>query len=101
MIYWRMATTPKQATTRDTLNLRIKPELRGMIDRAAQLAGKNRTDFVLEAARRAAEDALLDRTVFSVSPKAYAEFLKRLDAPPQPNDRLRRTMQAQGPWDRV
>ena len=96
-----MATTPHRTTARDSLNLRIKPELRGLIDRAAQLAGKNRTDFVLEAARRAAEDALLDRTVFSVSPKAYAEFLKRLDAPPQPNDRLRRTMQAQGPWDRV
>jgi uncharacterized protein (DUF1778 family) len=96
-----MATTPKPATPRDTLNLRIKPELRGLIDRAAELAGKNRTDFVLDAARRAAEDALLDRTVFSVSPKAYAEFLKRLDAPLQPNDRLRRTMQAKAPWDRV
>jgi uncharacterized protein (DUF1778 family) len=96
-----MATTPKPATPRDTLNLRIKPELRGLIDRAAELAGKNRTDFVLDAARRAAEDALLDRTVFSVSPKAYAEFLKRLDAPPQPNDRLRRTMQAKAPWVRV
>jgi uncharacterized protein (DUF1778 family) len=95
-----MATTPNRATTRDSLNLRIKPELRGLIDRAAQLAGKNRTDFVLEAARRAAEDALLDRTVFSVSPKAYAEFLKRLDAPPQPNERLRRTMRARAPWDR-
>ena len=95
-----MATTPNRANTRDSLNLRIKPELRGLIDRAAQLAGKNRTDFVLEAARRAAEDALLDRTVFSVNPKAYAEFLKRLDAPPQPNERLRRTMQAQAPWER-
>ena len=101
MIPCRMATTPKRATTRDTLNLRIKPELRGLIDRAAQLAGKNRTDFVLEAARRAAEDALLDRTMFSVDAKAYAEFLKRLDAPPQPSDRLRRTMQAKAPWDRV
>ena len=96
-----MAATPKRITTRDTLNLRISPELRGLIDRAAQLAGKSRTDFILEAARRAAEEALLDRTMFSVSPKAYAEFLKRLDAPPQPNDRLRRTMQAKGPWDRV
>jgi uncharacterized protein (DUF1778 family) len=95
-----MATTPHRATTRDSLNLRIKPELRGLIDRAAQLAGKNRTDFVLEAARRAAEDALLDRTVFSVSPEAYAEFLKRLDAPPQPNERLRRTMKASAPWER-
>jgi uncharacterized protein (DUF1778 family) len=94
-----MATTPHRATTRHSLNLRIKAELRGLIDRAAQLAGKNRTDFVLEAARRAAEDALLDRTVFSVSPKAYAEFLERLDAPPKPNKRLRRTMQGQAPWD--
>lgn len=96
-----MATTPNRTAPRDSLNLRIKPELRGLIDRAAQLAGKNRTDFVLDAARRAAEDALLDRTVFSVSPKAYAEFLKRLDAPPRPNDRLRRTMRAAAPWDRV
>jgi uncharacterized protein (DUF1778 family) len=47
------------------------------------------------------EDALLDRTVFSVSPKPYAEFLKRLDARAQPNDRLRRTMKLQAPWDRV
>jgi uncharacterized protein (DUF1778 family) len=95
-----MATTPKQTPTRESLNLRIKPELRGLIDRAAQLAGKNRTDFVLEAARRAAEDALLDRTVFSVSPKVYAEFLARLDAPPRPNERLRRTMKAPAPWER-
>jgi uncharacterized protein (DUF1778 family) len=91
-------TTPRP-TARDSLNLRIKPELRGLIDRAAELAGKNRTDFVLDAARRAAEETLLDRTVFTVSPEAYAEFLARLDAPPQPNVRLRRTMQTPPPWD--
>jgi uncharacterized protein (DUF1778 family) len=85
-------------TKRETLNLRIKREQRGLIDRAAKTAGKNRTDFVLEAACRAAEHALLDRTVFSVSPKAYAEFLARLDAPPEPNERLRRTMQSPAPW---
>jgi uncharacterized protein (DUF1778 family) len=93
-------TSDEPATTRRTLNLRIKPELRGLIDRAAQLAGKTRTDFVLEAARRAAEDVLIDRTVFTVSAEAYAEFLVRLDAPLQPNERLRRTMQTLPPWDR-
>jgi uncharacterized protein (DUF1778 family) len=82
-----------------TLNLRIKPEERGLIDRAAKTLGKNRTDFVLDAARRAAEDALLDRTVFTFSPKAYAEFLARLNAPPQPNARLRQTMQTSAPWE--
>jgi uncharacterized protein (DUF1778 family) len=96
-----MATTTNRPAPRNSLNLRIKPELRGLIDRAAQLAGKNRTDFVLEAARRAAEDALLDRTVFTVSPKAYAEFLARLDASPQPSQRLRRTMRTPAPWDRT
>jgi uncharacterized protein (DUF1778 family) len=96
-----MATTSHRPTSRDSLNLRVKPELRGLIDRAAQLAGKNRTDFVLEAARRAADDTLLDRTVFTVSPEAYAEFLARLDAPPQPNARLRRTMRTPAPWDRA
>jgi uncharacterized protein (DUF1778 family) len=84
---------------RETLNLRIKPQERGLIDRAARSLGKTRTDFVLDAARRAAEDALLDRTVLTVSPKAYAEFLARLDAPPRPNERLRKTMKAKAPWD--
>ena len=69
-----------------------------MIDRAAASAGKNRTDFVLDAARHAAEDALLDSTVFVFSPKAYADFLARLDAPPQPNERLRRSLQTPAPW---
>jgi uncharacterized protein (DUF1778 family) len=85
---------------RDTLNLRIKPELRGLIDRAAELTGKNRTDFVLTAARRAAEDALMDQTVFAIHPKAYAEFLARLDAPPRPNARLRRSLKTKAPWEK-
>lgn len=88
-----------QGRKRQSLNLRIKPEERGLIDRAAKTLGKNRTDFMLDAARRAAEDALLDRTIFTVSPKAYAEFLMRLDAPPQPNERLRRTMGTSAPWE--
>jgi uncharacterized protein (DUF1778 family) len=89
----------QQGTRRATLNIRIRPELRGLIDRAAGIVGKNRTDFVLDAARHAAEDALMDRAMIAVSPKAYAEFLIRLDAPPKPNERLRRTMKTQAPWE--
>src|SRR5438094_5439250 len=85
---------------RDTLNLRIPAAERNLIDRAAESSGKTRTDFILEAARRAAEEALLDRAMLSVSPAAYAKFLARLDAPAQPNERLRRTMRAKAPWGR-
>ena len=87
-------------TKRDTLNIRIKPELRGLIDRAAELSGKNRTDFMLDAARHAAEDAILERTVFAVDSKAYAEFLARLDAPPRPNERLRRALRTPAPCEK-
>ena len=73
----------------NTLNLRIPATARNLIDRAAESSGKTRTDFILEAARRAAEDVLLDRTIFAVSPEVYAEFLARLDAAPQPNELTR------------
>ncbi|MCC6144717.1 MAG: DUF1778 domain-containing protein [Candidatus Hydrogenedentes bacterium] len=90
----------EEKKTRSTLNIRISSELRGLIDQAAQVSGKNRTDFVLDAARQAAEDALLDRTVFMVDPDTYAKFLALLDAPPQPNERLRKTLQTKAPWEK-
>ena len=95
------ATSTKRAQRRDTLNIRIKPEERGLIDRAAELTGKTRTDFVLEAARRAAVDALTERTLFLVDAETYAKFVAALDAPPRPNDKLRRTMTTPAPWDRT
>jgi uncharacterized protein (DUF1778 family) len=88
-----------KAAKRETLNIRIKPAERGLIDRAAELSGKTRTDFILEATRRAAEEALMDRTLFVVSPAAYAEFLARLDAKPAPNARLKRAMKTKAPWE--
>jgi uncharacterized protein (DUF1778 family) len=81
------------------LNIRIKPATRNLIDRAAELLGKTRTDFMLEASERRAEEVLLDRTVFTVSPEIYAEYFARLDAPPQLNERLKRTMTTKALWD--
>lgn len=93
-----LRTTP---TKRETLNLRIKPEERNLIDRAAKLRGKNRTDFMLDAARTAAEEALLDQAVITTNPEAYITFLARLDMLPQPNERLRKTMQTATPWEKA
>ncbi len=92
--------TPNAMTgKRETLNIRIKPEERGLIDRAARARGKNRTDFILDAARLAAEEALLDQVIVSVAPEVYAEFVARLDMPPQANARLRKTMRTPAPWE--
>lgn len=91
--------TSKNGDASVPLNIRIKPATRNLIDRAAELLGKTRTDFMLEASERRAEEVLLDRTIFTVSPEAYAEFLARLDAPAQSNKRLDRTMLTKAPWD--
>ena len=90
-----------RAARRQTLNIRIKVDERALIDRAAALSGQTRTDFVLAAARSAAEAALLDRAVFSVNAAAYRQFLAKLDAKPRPNARLRKTMQTASPWEEV
>ena len=94
-----MAAKLQQSAKRETLNVRVKPEDRNLIDRAAQLLGKSRTDFLLEAARRAAQDAVLDQTLFRVNPKVYAQFVARLDASPAPNEKLRKTMTTPAPWE--
>ncbi|EQD41352.1 protein containing DUF1778 [mine drainage metagenome] len=95
-----MKAAPARPPRRETLNLRIPAAERNLIDRAALTSGKTRTDFILEAARRAAEEALLDHAILAVDAQTYAKFLARLDAPPQPNARLRRTMQTRVPWSR-
>ncbi|MFC4623232.1 DUF1778 domain-containing protein [Comamonas nitrativorans] len=87
------------APQRETLNLRIKSEVRGLIDRAAQLRGKTRTDFILDAARSAAEEALLDRALVQVSPEAYAAFVQRLEQAPAANASLQKTLHTPAPWD--
>ena len=88
----------KSKREREALNMRIRPELRRLIDEAAEATGKNRTDFVLDAARQAAEAALLDQVHIQLNPKAYADFIARLDVQPQPNEFLRKTMQTPPVW---
>lgn len=93
------ANSASAGSRRESLNMRITEPTRLLIDRAADIAGKSRTDFILEAAQRAAEDVLLSQSLHMVGPDAYAAFLALLDAPAQPNEALRRTMQASAPWD--
>jgi len=45
------------------------------------------------------QNALLDRTLIRMNQKAYEAFLALLDAAPNPNDRLRKTLQSRAPWE--
>lgn len=84
---------------RSLINLRITPEDRRLIDRAAASTGKNRSEFMLEAARQAAEEALLDKLLFRVDAETFDRLQTELQEPPAANDRLRKLMQAKAPWE--
>jgi len=95
------ATRAKDREPRDvTINLRANQRQRALIDRAAETLGKNRSDFMLEAACREADAVLLDRRFFLLDEKAYKRFTAALDKPPAENPKLRRLLAARAPWER-
>ena len=79
------------------VHLRIREDVRKVIDRAASIRGKSRTDFMIDAAYRAAEDALLDQTLVRVDEDSYRHYLSLLDQPPG-GEGFERLMNARKPW---
>ena len=95
------ATRMKERQPRDvTINLRANQRQRALIDQAAETLGKNRSDFMLEAACREADTVLLDRRLFRLDEKAYKRFTAALDKSPADNPKLRRLLVSKAPWER-
>lgn len=81
------------------INLRALPEQRDLIDQAASLMGKNRSDFMLEAACERAQAVLLDQVFFTLDADKFKQFTALLDAPPVATEGLERLMAVKAPWD--
>ena len=80
------------------INLRALPEQRDLIDHAAQLLGKNRSDFMLEAACDKAQAIVLDQVFFNLDADKFRQFNELLDSPPASNPGLERLMAVEPPW---
>lgn len=82
-----------------TINLRAPRQIRELIDLAARVLGKSRTEFVLDSARSRAEDVLLDQRIFVLDEERYVEFLKILEQPPKPPEALKALLATKAPWE--
>ncbi len=81
------------------INMRADPKVRSLIDRAAEIAHRNRTEFVLEAAIQRAEEVILDQQLITVDADRFERFVAALDAPPASNPRLQQLMERKSPWE--
>jgi uncharacterized protein (DUF1778 family) len=88
-----------QAQDGITINIRARARQRDLIDEAAGRLGRSRSDFMLEASCREAENVLLDQAYLGLSEQKFAAFQALLDNPPEVSDRLRRTLSAKAPWE--
>lgn len=82
------------------VNFRMTDERLALIDRAAAIRGVTRTEFVLRSSEAAAIETLNERPVIALDDEAYDAFVAALDAPVQPNDRLKERFARRPLWER-
>jgi uncharacterized protein (DUF1778 family) len=81
------------------LSMRLPEADIAMIDRAAGMQGRSRTDFVREAAVRAAEDVLMESTLVRMSPSGFNAFMKALAAPAGAVPEMVELLKRPAPWE--
>lgn len=70
-----------------------------IIDRAAGLRGRSRTDFVREAALQAAEAVVLDSLPIRMSAEGFDAFLQAVSAPAKPASEMVAVLARSAPWE--
>ncbi len=91
---------PSERSRKDaTINVRVPAKTRDLIDAAAAMSGKTRTEFILESSTRSAEDVILDQTLFSLGEDGFRAFTDVLANPNPPNEALRSLLAEKSPWE--
>lgn len=81
------------------ISMRLPEADIAMIDRAAKLRGRSRTDFVRDAAVRAAEEVVMENRLLRLSPEAFAAFVSALSEKPEPVPEMVELAARQAPWE--
>lgn len=93
-----MATVIERPKSDTTITMRVPTRTRELIDSAAAVQGKSRTEFMVESARLHAVDVLLDQRVFTLDADQSEALADALANPPKPTEALRALMAVKAPW---
>jgi len=84
----------------DVIQIRTTAETKAILGRAATLRGQKLSEFMLDSARRRAEETILDQRVFFLNAKDHEKFLAMLDNPTMPTKEMRARMNRKPSWER-
>ena len=93
-----LADRSPDSEAKGSINLRIEKQTRKLIDDAAAVLGKTRTEFMIDSARSLAIDVLLDQRLFALDSERYDAFVHALDNPPAPGPKLRALLRRVPAW---
>ena len=82
------------------LSMRLPEGDIAIIDRAADLRGRSRTDFVREAAVRAAEEVLMESTLVRMSAEGFEAFVQAVSSPAAPVPAMVASLRRKAPWEK-
>jgi uncharacterized protein (DUF1778 family) len=92
--------TRRAASRKDhPLSMRLPDVDIAIIDRAAGMRGRSRTDFVREAAVRAAEDVLMESALVRMSPAGFNAFMRALAEPASAVPEMVELLKRPAPWE--
>lgn len=92
--------TTRTLVRSSAINIRIAPEKRDLIDFAASLSGKTRSEFILDSATREAENTILDQRLFVLTDDEMRRFEDALDAPVADNPALTALLARTPAWEK-
>lgn len=81
------------------LSMRLADADIAIIDRAASLRGRSRTEFMRDSAVRTAEEVIMENTVIRMSPEGFAAFVDMLDRPAKPVPEMVELLKRPAPWE--
>jgi uncharacterized protein (DUF1778 family) len=81
------------------INIRVKKSQRDLINRAADILGKTRTDFILESVEKTAQEVLMDRRFFGLDDDKFDEFVALLDEPPVYYKEMNELLTKKAAWE--
>ncbi|CDX16572.1 putative DNA-binding protein [Mesorhizobium sp. ORS 3324] len=84
----------------DVIQIRVSAGTKAILSRAARLRGQKLSEFMLDSARKQAEETILDQRIFFLDADAHEKFLDLLDAPNKPTEELRARMTRKPAWER-